>query len=71
MMWWSNRDRKTSPTSRSLPALRLLLLHDDPEREFAYTAGAERALEAARARGWPIVRMHDDWRRVFPDSLTG
>jgi hypothetical protein len=33
------------------PSLRLLVLHDDPEREFAYTAGAEQALEQAKARG--------------------
>ena len=29
------------------PSLRLVVLHDDDEREFAYTAGAERALEHA------------------------
>jgi phosphoserine phosphatase len=29
------------------PALRLLVDHDDAEREFAYRAGAERALDAA------------------------
>ena len=28
------------------PALRLLVLHDDAEREFDYTTGAEPALEA-------------------------
>ena len=32
------------------PALRLLVLHDDAEREFDYTAGAETALERAQAR---------------------
>ena len=31
------------------PGLRLLVLHDDAEREFDYTAGAERSLEYARA----------------------
>ncbi|WP_129677148.1 HAD family phosphatase [Candidatus Chloroploca sp. Khr17] len=51
----------------SLPALRLLVLHDDAEREFAYTAGAERALDAARTQDWTIVSMRDDWRQVFPD----
>ncbi|NTU82787.1 MAG: haloacid dehalogenase-like hydrolase [Chloroflexales bacterium] len=55
----------------SLPALRLLLLHDDAEREFAYTAGAERALEAARTQSWTIVSMRDDWRQVFPDVGGG
>ena len=29
------------------PALRLLVLHDDPEREFDYVKGAEKALEQA------------------------
>ena len=33
--------------ARGRPALRLLVLHDDAEREFAYTAGAEDALELA------------------------
>ena len=45
----------------SLPALRLLLLHDDADREFSYVAGAERALEAPRAQGWAILSMRDDW----------
>ena len=47
------------------PFLRLLLLHDDPEREFAYTAGAEQALEHAQQRGWTVVSMKNDWTRVF------
>ena len=47
------------------PTLRLLVLHDDPDREFAYTAGAERALERAQAEGWTVVSMKDDWRTVF------
>jgi phosphoserine phosphatase len=46
-------------------ALRLLLLHDDEEREFAYTAGAETALERANARGWTVVSVKDDWETVF------
>ena len=36
--------------SPSGPALRLLVLHDDSEREFDYTAGAEKSLELAQAR---------------------
>jgi phosphoglycolate phosphatase-like HAD superfamily hydrolase len=49
----------------SLPALRLLLLHDDPEREFDYTAGAEAALERARAQDWTVVSLKRDWATVF------
>jgi hypothetical protein len=47
------------------PFLRLLVLHDDAEREFAYTGGAERALERAEAQGWTVVSIENDWTRVF------
>jgi phosphoserine phosphatase len=47
------------------PFLRLLVLHDDAEREFAYTTGAERALERAAAESWTVVSMKDDWATVF------
>jgi len=47
------------------PYLRLLLLHDDDQREFAYTTGAERSLEQAVKLGWTIVSMRDDWATVF------
>ena len=49
----------------SRPALRLLVLHDDAEREFDYTAGAERSLERAKADGWTVVSVKDDWKTVF------
>jgi phosphoglycolate phosphatase-like HAD superfamily hydrolase len=48
-------------------ALRLLVLHDDDEREFAYTAGAERALEHAKTYDWTVVSMRNDWATVFSD----
>jgi hypothetical protein len=47
------------------PGLRLLVLHDDPEREFDYTTGAEQALEQARTNGWTVVSINDDWTTVF------
>ncbi len=47
------------------PALRLLVLHDDPAREFDYVTGAERSLELARQYGWTVVSMKRDWRTVF------
>jgi phosphoserine phosphatase len=49
------------------PALRMLLLHDDEEREFAYTAGAETALERAEAKGWTVTSMTNDWATVFEE----
>jgi phosphoserine phosphatase len=46
-------------------SLRLLVLHDDGDREFDYTSGAEQALERADTSGWTIVSIKDDWGRVF------
>jgi phosphoserine phosphatase len=47
------------------PALRLLVLHDDAEREFAYTAGAELALDQAASDDWTIISVKNDWATVF------
>ncbi|MFI7166803.1 HAD family hydrolase [Rhodococcus erythropolis] len=47
------------------PALRLLLLHDDSDREFDYVAGAEQALKLAGDKGWTVVSVKDDWTTVF------
>jgi hypothetical protein len=45
--------------------LRLLLLHDDAEREFDYVGGAERSLEQAKAQNWNVVSMKNDWAAIF------
>jgi len=50
---------------RDKPTLRLLVLHDDDQREFAYTSGAEQALERAAREGWTVVSMERDWATVF------
>jgi hypothetical protein len=47
------------------PSLRLLVLHDDAESEFAYTTGAEQALSKAGTSGWTVVSMKDDFTTVF------
>jgi len=47
------------------PSLRLLVLHDDAEREFDYLGGAERALDRARQDDWTVVSIRNDWRTVF------
>jgi hypothetical protein len=49
------------------PALRLLLLHDDAEREFDYVDGAEDALKRAEDKGWTVISIKDDWSTVFAD----
>jgi len=45
--------------------LRLLVLHDDAEREFDYTAGAEKALELASTNDWRVISLKNDWATVF------
>jgi phosphoserine phosphatase len=47
------------------PSLRLLLLHDDAEREFDYVSGSERALDLAGSNGWTVVSIKNDWTQVF------
>lgn len=47
------------------PSLGLLVRHDDADREFDYTAGAEKALGLAADRGWTVASMRDDWTTVF------
>jgi hypothetical protein len=50
----------------SLPALRLLVVHDDQQREFNYQAGAEQVLEAADRNDWTAISIKEDWNNVFP-----
>jgi len=45
--------------------LRLLVVHDDGEREFAYTEGAAEAIAAAEAENWVRISMARDWSEVF------
>jgi hypothetical protein len=46
------------------PSLRLLVLHDDDERELANTTGAAQALDRAAGDGWTVVSTGDDWATV-------
>jgi phosphoserine phosphatase len=50
------------------PAFRMLVLHDDAEREVDYVKGAEQALAQAKADGWAVVSIKNDWATVFADS---
>ena len=56
--------------SSTRDGLRILLRHDDADRETAYDDGAEDALARAADKGWTVVSMRDDWSRVFPEPLT-
>jgi phosphoserine phosphatase len=48
------------------PALRLLVVHDDADREFDYVAGAEKAIAAVKSNDWTPISIQNDWRQVFP-----
>ena len=40
-------------------------LHDDAEREYAYTDAAESLLEEAKREGWTVASMKDDWTEFY------
>jgi hypothetical protein len=52
----------------------LALWNDTPTRraivdfEFAYTTGAEDALDRAKTHGWTVVSMKEDWSAVFASA---
>jgi hypothetical protein len=56
------------------PGARLMMLvhHDDAEREYAYGAKSkigtfsDALMEEAKARGWFVISMKNDWKRIFP-----
>ena len=53
------------------PRFSLYVHHDDAAREWAYDRQShigrlDKGLDEARARGWTVVSMKNDWIRVFP-----
>jgi phosphoserine phosphatase len=46
-------------------SLNLLLLHDDDQREYAYTRGAENALSLAEEQDWQVISMKTDFLKIF------
>jgi phosphoserine phosphatase len=53
------------PMLRYARGLRLLIRHDDAEREFDDARGAGDAFARAQADGWTVVSVKDDWETVF------
>jgi phosphoglycolate phosphatase-like HAD superfamily hydrolase len=50
-----------------------LVHHTDAEREYAYDRSSkigqlDKALDEVERRGWTVVDMKQDWRKVFPDK---
>jgi len=54
------------------PRFALIVRHTDDVREVAYDTSAlghlELALVEAKARGWTVVSMKDDWKTIFPPN---
>jgi hypothetical protein len=51
--------------------LALIVHHTDAEREWAYDRSSlvgrlDKARDEAKAKGWTIVDMKNDWKTVFP-----
>jgi phosphoglycolate phosphatase-like HAD superfamily hydrolase len=44
---------------------RLVVVHDDAEREYVVTAAAEKLIATGEQRGWTMVSMKDDWKTIF------
>ena len=54
----------------------LYVHHTDAEREWAYDRQSsigrlDKGLDEATAKGWTVVSIKDDWKRVFAYEATG
>jgi phosphoserine phosphatase len=43
----------------------LVVVHDDPEREYLVETACEKLIEAGEQGGWTMVSMKNDWKTVF------
>jgi len=53
----------------------LLVHHTDDKREWAYDRTShigklDKALDEARAKGWTVVDMKNDWKTIYPNGKT-
>jgi heat shock protein HslJ/phosphoserine phosphatase len=59
------------------PSFGLIVHHTDSEREYAYDANPKGSgklttgLKAAAKHGWTVVDMQQDWKQVFPETISG
>jgi hypothetical protein len=54
--------------------LALIVHHTDADREWAYDRKSsvgrlDKALDEAKAKGWTVVDMKNDWKTVWKDSM--
>lgn len=68
-------------TGGAAPGLGLLVLHDDAVREFAYGPAnglpdskigtfGQPLMDTAKADGWTVISMEDDWKTIFADGIA-
>jgi hypothetical protein len=75
-------DRQMLEYTRAGGGLRLamLVLHDDEKREYAYGpaqglpdtrvgAFTQALYDQAKAGGWTVISMKEDWKEIFPRSI--
>ena len=60
-------------TAGSGPRFALYVHHDDAAREWAYDRESpvgrlDKGLDEAKANGWTVVSMRNDWKTIFPPS---
>lgn len=68
----SDGDREMLEWTQAGGGARLMLLvhHDDAKREWAYDRKShigtlDKAWDEALVKGWTVVSMRDDWKRIF------
>ncbi len=68
----SDGDQQMLEATAAGPGKRLMLLvhHDDADREYAYDRTSkvgklDKAWDEAKAKGWVVVSMKSDWKRIF------
>jgi phosphoglycolate phosphatase-like HAD superfamily hydrolase len=60
-------------TSKQGPSFALYVHHTDADREWAYDRHSsigrlDKGLDEARAKGWTIVNMKQDWKVIYPPA---
>ncbi len=60
-------------TAGAGPRFALYVHHDDAVREWAYDREShigklDKGLDEAKAKGWTVVSMRNDWKTIFPPS---
>jgi phosphoglycolate phosphatase-like HAD superfamily hydrolase len=72
MLRWTTAIESSSPSEpgRPRPRFGLIVHHTDAVREYAYDRNSyvgrlDKALNEAPKRGWTVVDMKNDWKRIF------